>query len=236
MSVRPENWAKLLHAGVRKTELAYVTSVDRETRTFFAQLCKFTNRELVEHNYEIHNYCRKITEWELAHSLRPKAVKADDICCARYDKDQSWYRVRVLTVCPNREWECIVEFVDYGNRCKLSVSDLLCPNPEELPAISSPPFGINCDLKDSDKLSSELARAMLDSLMEEYIMIRTLERRQDGVWQVDLPKVAYNSAFWISYHAAKNRLRTGTCGPLDESEIDQQLLSRAEMIAAGLGV
>lgn len=219
-------------AEVRKTELGYVTSVNKKNRTFFVQLCKFTNVELVQFNQAIHHHCKKIIDNGLIKSYNPRVVDEGQIFFARYE-DQNWYRIQVMSSDPTT-LKCDGVFIDYGNVATFDYADLLRVDPENLPCIARAPFGIHCNLKDSEKLDTVSVNLMLDAVMEEYILIRALKRLGPQEFHVDLPKVAYNSSFWLSYHVAKNKLRTGKDDPLDESQVNQQLLTREEMLAAGL--
>ena len=215
---------------VRRTELGYVTAVNKEDRTFFTQLCKFTNSELVNFNLEIHNHCKKVEDYGLIKTLNPRSVLVGEIYCARFEEDGNWYRVRISEVLDSRPLvgRCRAMFVDYGNTIELGLGGLIRVEPEELGAIRRAPFGFTCSLKDSERLGDAEAQIMLEAVQNEYLMIRTIERTGAQHWRVDVPKVAYNSAFWINYHLGRSRYRNV------KSEVEQQLLSRDEMIAAGL--
>lgn len=175
---------------VCKTELAYVTGVDKEATAFFAQLCKFTNDELLQHNKQIHDHCKaKMKDKQTSISINPKV---GNVLCARYALDGCWYRVIVKSF-DDENLECKVYFIDYGNIETISYSDLIEVSPTELSTIEHSPFGFYCRLENSDKYPDK--DKLLQALHEEYIMIKPLERLDFDLWRVILPNVAYNQAF-----------------------------------------
>lgn len=189
---------------VSNTELAFVTAIDKENSTFFAQLCKFTNKQLIDHNTETHKLCNKISRSANNSDYVVKEAHDGDVFCTRYHVDNNWYRVSVGK-CNNATKSCKAYFVDYGNFVDVSYEDLLQINPAELPTIEAPAFGFYCSLKDYESPAKELMPLhFLDSLLEEYILMKVMERLGPQHWRVRLPKNAYNSAFWISYQLRRS--------------------------------
>lgn len=225
-------------ASLQKVELGYVTSIDNVKRTFFVQQCKFTNKELVEFNTELFNYCKKILTSGLIGEYNPKpgTIQKGDIFCAAYSVGnfKSWYRVIVTDVISDNR--CDVYYIDYGNTDSFDCKELIIVNPAELPCIKRCPFGVTCTLKDSDKLDDKLSKIVLQVVFQEYVMIRSLLKTGPNSWHVDLPRNGYNSLFWLSYHREKAKLQTGRDGPLDDKSVNQRLLSREEMLVSGLTI
>jgi hypothetical protein len=186
---------------VRSTEIVYVTAIDIADRTFFAQQCKYTNKELVDHNRQIHDYCKKLEETR-DKNQDPIQPNEGEVLCTRYTVDKSWYRVMVKSV-DNDARQCVCYFIDYGNLESVPYDNLLRIDPAEVPTIKRAPFGFFATLKDSDKLDDARSKHLLECLMNEYILVREQGRLKENLWSVELPKVAYNTTFWVASERSK---------------------------------
>lgn len=184
-------------------ELGFVTSIHRPTRTFFVQLCKFTNEELLEFSKLLNNHC---TELKAAsqQSESPAKIRKGAIVCILYD-DANWYRALVLN--KHKENSTVaVMLVDFGNIVTVNQRDVVVTSPEKFPAIEKCPFGITCTTPDSLELEKDKAEHMLDCLNLNYLMIKVLSRESKIQWLVDIPKHAYNTPFWHMYEPMKYSL------------------------------
>uniref|UniRef100_A0A6G1SKQ8 Tudor domain-containing protein 1 n=1 Tax=Aceria tosichella TaxID=561515 RepID=A0A6G1SKQ8_9ACAR len=187
---------KLKEVEVRPTELVYITAVNYQERTFFAQQCKHTNKDLVDHNNSIHEYCKKL--YESRQKDEPAIQPAvGQVLCARYKLDSNWYRVMVKSI-DNDTQECTCYFIDYGNVETVHYDNLIRLNPAEVPAMTRAPFGFFATMEDSEKLDEARSKHLLDCLMNEYVLIREHGRLKENLWRVELPKVAYNTTFWVA--------------------------------------
>lgn len=183
---------------VRRTELCYITSVNRSTRTFFAQLCKFTNEELIQLNDSINIHCSKLASNGDINKPKLNKLHKGDIVCAKFATDGCWYRALVLDR-DNQKQSCSVLFVDYGNFESLNYKDLVQVKATELAAMERAPFGISCFLLNSESLGDKEGEHLLDCLAQNYVMIKVLERQTKLQWKVDIPMHAYNIPFWLIY-------------------------------------
>lgn len=201
-----ENQIKLPDPRIKTVELGFVTSIDKETQTFYMQLCKFTNKELIDFNETINKFCNNIIEQRNKGNVtrgQPKKIHNGDLVCARYHVDRLWYRALILKVDKLKSTSKVF-FVDYGNVETIKLNDHLNEGfieilPSELPEIMREPFGITCYLHGSDKLSSSNRNHLLKCLMSNYVMVSIKERQTSLQWSVDLPENAYNSAFLVLF-------------------------------------
>lgn len=197
----------LKEAQVEATELAYITATVKSENIFYAQQCKYTNKDLTDHNQAIHEYCKKNSGENGKILNPPDQVNVGDVFCIKYRQDNNWYRAQVKK-CHQDRRECDVNFVDYGNlETEVGYEYLMRVSPRDLAAIERAPFGIYCTLENSDKLDSAHQSLVLDCLEGEYILFKTLERLDSQHWRVDVPKLAYNTQFWLAYERGKKKLR-----------------------------
>lgn len=180
-----------------ETELAYITAVDTQSKTFFAQLCKNSNEDLIQFNKVVQKFCNDIEEARKAGDKkkdRPKEVKVGDVLCAKYPADRQWYRAAVLNV--NQEAKtCSVMYIDYGNTETVSFRHLIEVDPEKFPTIIREPFGITCSLLE-EYIDGVGSNKILDVLKQTYLMLRMKAPQKDDSWKVTIPKHAYNVPFW----------------------------------------
>lgn len=192
--------AKIVQPKPKTTELAYVTSVHIPTRTFFAQLCKFSYKELTKFEVAIESSCKKVVaqrESDDSSATVPKKIRPGEIYCAEYS-NKKWYRAVVMDKDEaNQGWSVL--FIDYGNVSTVTEDSMVHIDLEMEPAITREPFGISCCLKDSDKYPEEQALRLLASLKHSYVMIKILEKQSNVQWLVDIPFNAYNSPFWEKF-------------------------------------
>lgn len=183
---------KIEQVEVKRTELGFVTSINRQTRTFFVQFCKFSNAELVQFNQAVNGYGQNQS------NESHQNVKTGSVCLAKFPTDNQWYRSIVLSRCKEKQ-TCSVVFIDYGNISNVPSTDVLKVSVTDLPIIERPSFGITCYLQGCEGYDDKKANRLLDCLLNNYIMIKVLERQSSLQWKVDIPINAYNIPFWHMY-------------------------------------
>lgn len=205
---------KYPEAIVNKTELCYVTSVDRGTRTFFTQFCRYSNDELISQNLMIKTYCLGILEQRQKQSnptiCMPKSPANGLAICAKYSRDNNWYRAVILSR-NTKNATAIVFFIDYGNVEELAFADMIEITPDQT-FVEWRPFGVTCFLEGSDSLSVEDTDRLLGCLYQTYIMIKPKERQSPFQYLVEIPLHAYNVPFWSDYEPGKIADRTESAG------------------------
>lgn len=210
MSLAPENpinnLCSLREVELSNSELSFVTAIDIKNKTFFAQLCKFTNQELVEFNRAINIFCKLVSNSDEKAQYIPNKIQKGDVFCTKWREDSAWYRVRIVD-CDNGARKCTVQFVDYGNLEDLNYEELIYVSPQKEPRIERSPFGVICNLNGMEKLNDAYCAILLKTMYEDYAMIKPLEKLDSNRWLINLPKVAYNSSIWISYQLHKLRLQ-----------------------------
>lgn len=188
---------------LESTELGYVTAINPTTRTFFCQLTKFTNDELIEFNRKINNHCELIYKYrkdnnDLTRAV-PKKVHRGDIVCAKYSFDNCWYRAIVLNY-DKATRKCALLFVDYGNmENNYDHNELVEVRPDEINCIERCPFGLTCFIKDLDQLTTKKVKVLLETLISNYVMVRIKDRQTSLQWLVELPENAHNASFLVIY-------------------------------------
>lgn len=185
---------------VRPTELVYATAIDYGAREFFAQQCKYTNAELFEHNKIINNYCEEMfkTRTNAGSTIQPTD---GEVLCARFSADRHWYRVMVKS-CDDQAKECTCYFIDYGNIETLPYSEMLRVSEDKVPTIKRAAFGFFASIVGQDKMDEHESRAHLDSLFNEYLMVRERGQSRPNHWLVEIPNVAYNTTYLLSIERA----------------------------------
>lgn len=219
----PKPPVKLNEVEVRSTELVYITSTNYEEGTFFAQQCKYTNQDLVGHNKKVHQFCKRKAETALTTLL--KKVEVGEMICARYSVDGNWYRAAVVS-CDDTTRRCRCSFVDYGNIEDVSYDDVLQVDAESLPTIQRAPFGFFCTMKGSETMDEIKRKHLLNCILNEYVLIRNQGQVKDNLWCVELPRVAYNTTFWISFQSGRSRNKDHATKSMQSSE-GPQLASTA---------
>lgn len=185
---------------MNKTELCFITATNLSTRTFFAQLCKNSNEDLVKFNLAIGAYCQKVLTNQLERII--KSARKGDIVCARYAKNDSWFRAMVLSYDKTTR-AYVVFFTDFGDVETLSSENIIQPDVENLPEIKRAPFGISCFLENSEHYNVKQTEHLLDCLYDNYVMVKVLERQTKLQWKVGIPKHAYNIPFWLIFKPDK---------------------------------
>lgn len=195
MAEKRVEMADLLLRGI---EEVFITSINKETRTFFSQCTKFPNEDLINLNIAINDYCNDvIKERENGNpeSGRPTSVSAGGIFCCKFDLDNCWYRAQVMSRDKNTK-RCKVLFVDYGNVTNLSYNELIVIDPAKVPLIEHCPFGAPCHAKEFEQYPSEQIDIILDLLLNRYATVIFVEKQSRLQWLVELPRIGNNGAFW----------------------------------------
>ena len=98
------------------------------------------------------------------------SVSPGQICCAKFEEDEAWYRAKI--VCVNRD-QSTVEFIDYGNSATVASSSLRSLSAEYC---KTPPLAYNCKLnkfhvyKENDtKKLQEISEEGVKVLLVEFL-------------------------------------------------------------------
>lgn len=183
---------------VGKSEICCVTSTNLPTRTFFAQLCKFTTAELLKLDADVNDHCVK--KLQVQPELRQKKIHRGDYVCAKYRQDGCWYRAQVLDRFGNKDERTYqVQMIDYGNFQLNKPNEIMTVDPEELPCFGREPFGINCSILDSDTVDEEDVAAAFNSMLNDYLLINIINPANRLHYIVDIPKLCYNMPFWDKF-------------------------------------
>lgn len=193
---------------VKSIEEIFVTSVNKETKTFFSQCTKFPNEDLINLNLSVNEYCQQVIAKRKSNDpdyKRPTSVSAGEVYFCRYDLDNCWYRAQAMSRDKVNK-RCKVLFVDYGNVSSLSYSDLIEADPKETPLLEHCPFGAPCYPKEFDCFTSEQQDTLLDLLLEKYATVVFVEKQSRIQWLVELPRYGNNSFFWKPFANYTKRL------------------------------
>lgn len=206
---------------IKEAELCFVTSIDRSTKTFFAQLCKNSNEDLITFNYEVCKYCYSIVADRNAgekKKARPKEINAGDVLCAKYPSDEQWYRATILSVDKVAK-KCVVRYLDYGNTETVTFRQLIEVNPNDFPTITREPFGVICSFLDEPKDDQEWTR-LFNALEKKYLLLKMKDPQKDGTWKVTIPKHGYNVPYWRAFKPElyPNKVRSRDQASMDKEE------------------
>lgn len=183
---------------VRRTELAFVTAINRKNKTFFAQFCKFSNEELEGFNAAINLYCREIFAGSDRGDANLSDLEPGYVCCAKYALDGCWYRSIVKSK-SETDSSCKVTFIDYGNSSTVSIADIILANNTRLPIIKRAPFGVFCRYKSFGEPEDTEHKKLLSCLYQNYAMLKFLGDSSDQPHLVDIPIHAYNIPIWHTF-------------------------------------
>lgn len=193
---------------VKSVEEIFVTSVNKEIKTFFSQCTKFPNEDLISLNLSVDEYCKSVVEKRKTTDVdfkRPTSVSAGEVYFCRYDLDNCWYRAQVMSRDKVNK-RCRVLFVDYGNVANLSYAELIEADPQETPLIEHCPFGAPCYAKEFDEFSSDQQDTLLDLLLEKYATVVFVEKQSRIQWLVELPRCGNNCFFWKPFASYTKRI------------------------------
>lgn len=238
---KPPTMSKIEELVPEDTELAYVTSVDFPTITFFAQLCKFSYKELTNFEATIESFCKSVKEKRSSGEpdcCAPLKIRPGDIYCAKYPKNEKWYRGVVIDKDPSGEKKWSILFLDYGNITNTAEDDMIQVSLDQIPEIRRAPFGISCYLKDSDECDDETAQRLLNSLKNNYVMIKTLKQQSNLQYMVDIPMHAYNTPFWNSFDPGLTRAHNSRAGQRNLEDMSKEVELAAieeEVVVNALG-
>lgn len=183
---------------IERTELGYVTCIYRPTRTFFLQLCKYSNKELLDFNDELHQYCLNKVKTMQEKGLKTKRVHKGEVVAVRFNEDDHWYRALVLNEDKTNKRYFVV-FIDYGNVSIVTIDDVIRPDPKDIPIIERSSFGVSCLVKGAESLDDSRSDFLLDCLNQNYIMVKMLSKLSRIQWKVEIPSHGYNNPFWLIY-------------------------------------
>lgn len=186
------------------TELCYTTSVNKKARSFFCQLCKFSNEEFEKFNETINEYCMKVSESD--NGINSVKVELGDLVGSNFSG--TWYRAKVVDFKKKRKI-CRVRYIDYGNFGDVNPEDLVYFNKNEIPIIVRPSFGITYKVDFAKDYNEEEFEKLSECLVSNYIMLKVLGRDVNNVVDVSIPRHGYNRNIWRSL-----------CNETDESEND----------------
>ena len=208
-----------LNAGVAKE--GYV-SYSISTQDFYIQLSE-TFPQLCEMMDEIAAVYSKGVDGVQASSL-----KAGITCVALFAGDGGWYRGSVKKILSPGEVD--VEYVDYGNSAKVSISDL---KPLYRKFAVLPKQAIHCRLASGDVAFSANADQLFKTAVEEQSLTTVFTTCDNGVWSVslsvkdvsitDLPFVGASESMPLSENATQiNKFTTEE----SESPVPETLLQK----------
>lgn len=230
---------------LRAIEEVYITSIDKETKTFFSQCTKFTNQELIHMNTAINNYCNDILkERENGNPDlgRPTSVSSGQVYGCKFELDNCWYRAQVMARDKSTR-RCKVLFVDYGNVAQLSNDELIVIEPGKVPLMTHCPFGAPCHAKEFDQYTSDQVDAILNLMLNRYATVIFVEKQSRIQWLVELPRIGNNGTIWKPFSRYRKQQESDSAkpdetepkteeAPADESEI-RKLRAVAERDAEG---
>lgn len=183
---------KLPEVQFKPSEIAYITGTNIGTKTFFAQFCRYSQLELELYNKQVQEECKKHIAKLYANSLEIGNLDLGQVVCARYLRDQLWYRAFVINKFED-EKNCRVMFIDYGNIEIVKVQDLLVI---DSPLINREPFGVACHYKAGRKFSEKEWRRFLKRILDKYICVKPTDRVSKYLYEVDIPlHYGYNLDF-----------------------------------------
>ena len=104
------------------------------------------------------------------------------VCLAKYGEDDTWCRVKIVAVKTNR---CRVFFLDYGNTCAVSLSEVAACPPD---VASFPRVAIECGLSGvpAEKVGDTKLISALKGLTDSVVLSATFVSELGGVPQVQL--------------------------------------------------
>lgn len=201
---------------LKPTELGYVTATDVNSKTFYVQLCKFSNQELEKFNADVNEYCRRL----VGSQTRVQDPKVNEIYCAKYSLDGNWYRCMMNSVSDDKK-TCDVSFVDYGNREMVKLGDVMPVDFQANPFLSRQPFGITCGYPQGEQFDAQKTDHLFDSLQQNYLLIKIISRPSHSFCQVDIPMLAYNIPFWhLFYPELRERSKHRVKDPVSENTVE----------------
>lgn len=189
---------KVLDPELTGTELCYTTSFNKKRKTFFGQLCKFTNEELEEFNETVNKYCMQVKKRDNdANSVK---VELGDVVGSEFLG--TWYRAEVVDF-KNKGKTCRVKFIDYGNLADVDPKDLVYFNKKDIPIIERSSFGITYSVDFTKDYNDEELEKLSECLVSDYCMIKVLGRDANNVVNVSIPRHGYNRGIWRSLDGDK---------------------------------
>lgn len=188
---------------VNTTEIVFTTSFNLKARTFFCQLCKYSNEELEQFNRTIDQYCIQANE-KGTDDINQANVELGDVVGSKFLG--VWYRAEVVDF-KKKGRVCRVKFIDYGNTADVDLASLVQFNKNEIPIIDKPPFGITYSVESARDYDEDQFKKLSECLLSNYIMLKILDRDENGGYRVFIPgciEVGYNRAFWRSLEGGEN--------------------------------
>lgn len=187
---------KISDPDVATTELCYTTAVDMKARSFFGQLCKYSNEELEQFNCTINQYCMKAQERGNDGTNLAK-VELDDVIGSKFLG--VWYRAKVVDF-KKRGKICRVKYIDYGNIRDVDPAELVQFNKNEIPIVDKPSYGMTYYVESAKDYDEHQFTKLSECLLSSYIMVKILDRDGNGGLKVSIPRNGYNRGVWRSLY------------------------------------
>lgn len=191
---------------VAQSEIAFITSINVSSRTFFAQFCKYSNQELLFVNQTINDHCKKISTVSNFNENQLKSFRTGELVCARYSRDGFWYRGWILKKI-KEESKFQIFYVDYGNIENVSVQEVL--RVEDLPLLYRAPFGVACYYTRGEKFDGIQWLKFLESISNQYVLLNMQRQMSNIQWEVEIPLHGYNMPFLRNFMPQRFNCDTG---------------------------